>query len=76
MRIKVKTVKGTDKELAKKLFYSAWNLEYLSNIKYCKKLINFSPKYRLRVGDYRIFFDINDDIILIKNIKQRKDACK
>jgi len=30
--------------------------------------------YRLRVGDYRVLFDIEGDSILIYSIKHRKDA--
>lgn len=43
----------------------------ISNI---KKLINFTPNYRLRVGDYRILFDITDDKIQIARIRHRKDS--
>lgn len=43
----------------------------ISNI---KKLINFTPNYRLRVGDYRILFDIADDKIQIARIRHRKDS--
>ncbi len=40
-----------------------------------KKLINFTSAYRLRVGDYRILFDIvNDDTIEVARIKHRKDS--
>ena len=39
-----------------------------------KQLTNFSPEYRLRVGDYRILFEIEEDKIIIYRIRQRKDA--
>ena len=39
-----------------------------------KKLTNYYPPYRFRVGNYRILFDIKDDIIFIINIKHRKEA--
>ena len=41
-----------------------------------KKLTNFTPEYRLRVGKYRILFRLDDDIISIHRIKHRKDAYK
>ena len=43
----------------------------LSNI---KKLINFTPSYRLRVGNYRVLFDVVDDTIEVAAIKHRKES--
>lgn len=39
-----------------------------------KRLTNFTPEYRLRVGDYRILFETQGDKVLIYRIKHRKDA--
>jgi mRNA interferase RelE/StbE len=39
-----------------------------------KKLTNFSPEYRLRVGNYRVLFEIEDQKILIYRVKHRNDA--
>ena len=39
-----------------------------------KKLTNFSPEYRLRVGNYRVLFEIKEQKIIIYRIKHRKDA--
>jgi mRNA interferase RelE/StbE len=39
-----------------------------------KKLTNFTPEYRLRVGDYRVLFEIENQIILIYRIKHRSKA--
>jgi mRNA interferase RelE/StbE len=39
-----------------------------------KKLTNFTPEYRLRVGNYRILFEIEEDVILIYSIKHRQNA--
>ena len=41
-----------------------------------KKLTNFTPEYRLRVGKYRILFILDGDVIRIHQIKHRKDAYK
>ena len=30
--------------------------------------------YRLRMGDYRILFDVEDDVIVIRRIGNRKDV--
>lgn len=39
-----------------------------------KQLTNFTPEYRLRVGDYRILFEIEDEEIIIYRIKHRSAA--
>ena len=39
-----------------------------------KKLKNHQPAYRLRVGQYRVLFDVIEDRIEIASIRHRKDA--
>ncbi len=41
-----------------------------------KKLTNFTPEYRLRIGDYRVLFEIEDNTgtIIVHRIRHRKDA--
>lgn len=39
-----------------------------------KKLTNFTPEYRLRVGDYRVLFEIEKDTIIIYRIKHRSQS--
>lgn len=39
-----------------------------------KRLTNFMPEYRLRVGDYRVLFETVGDKGLIYRIKHRRDA--
>jgi len=39
-----------------------------------KKLTDFTPEYRLRVGDYRILFEVDRDRIVIYRVLHRKDA--
>jgi len=39
-----------------------------------KRLTNFTPEYRLRVGDYRILFEIEDGKVVIYRIKHRSAA--
>ncbi len=46
----------------------------LGNMSNIKKLTNHQPRYRLRVGDYRILFDIEDNTIVVARILHRKDA--
>jgi len=46
-------------------------LRILKNI---KKLKDYYPPQRFRIGDYRVLFDIVDDKIIVVNIKHRKEA--
>ena len=39
-----------------------------------KKLTNFTPEYRLRVGDYRVLFEVVGRRIIVYRIIHRKDA--
>jgi mRNA interferase RelE/StbE len=39
-----------------------------------KKLTNVTPEYRLRVGNYRVLFEIENDNIMIYRIKPRDKA--
>lgn len=39
-----------------------------------KKLTHFTPEYRLRVGDYRILFKVENETVMIYRILHRKDA--
>jgi mRNA interferase RelE/StbE len=39
-----------------------------------KKLTNFTPEYRLRVGDYRVLFELEAGRVVIYRIKHRKNA--
>ena len=52
------------------------NLEKFPDISNVKKLTNFEPAYRLRVGNYRILFDVLDDSIDIGRVLHRKDSYK
>lgn len=39
-----------------------------------KRLTNFTPEYRLRVGDYRVLFQVEDDRVMIFRILPRDKA--
>ena len=39
-----------------------------------KKLTNLMPEYRLRVGDYRVLFEIEERVIVIYRIPHRREA--
>ncbi|MEA5514861.1 type II toxin-antitoxin system RelE family toxin [Nodularia sp. UHCC 0506] len=39
-----------------------------------KRLTNFTPEYRLRVGDYRVLFELAEATIIIYRVKHRSKA--
>lgn len=41
-----------------------------------KRLTNFTPEYRLRVGDYRLLFEVEGRKVVIYRVLHRKDAYK
>jgi mRNA interferase RelE/StbE len=41
-----------------------------------KHLTNFTPEYRLRVGNYRVLFEVEGAKVVIYRVRHRKDAYK
>jgi len=41
-----------------------------------KKLTDYTPEYRLRVGAYRVLFEVHENVITIYHIKHRGEAYK
>ena len=39
-----------------------------------KRLTNFTPEYRLRVREYRVLFEIEEETIVIYRIRHRREA--
>jgi mRNA interferase RelE/StbE len=39
-----------------------------------KRLTNFTPEYHLRVGDYRVLFEIEKETIVIYRIRHRREV--
>ena len=39
-----------------------------------KRLTNHEPAWRLRVGDYRVLFDVAGDRVLVQTIRHRREA--
>ncbi len=39
-----------------------------------KKLAGQAGKYRLRVGDFRVLFTLEKDLVFVHQVKDRKDA--
>ena len=69
----IKDLDGLPREMARRILDKAGALRNsLSGD--VKSLTNHSPEYRLRVGDYRVLFDVDGDIITIYRVKHRKNA--
>ncbi|NOR55254.1 MAG: type II toxin-antitoxin system RelE/ParE family toxin [Sulfurovum sp.] len=51
-------------------------LEKYPHIPNLKKLTNFEPPYRLRVGNYRVLFDIENNTITVYRVRHRKESYK
>jgi mRNA interferase RelE/StbE len=49
-------------------------LKNFPNLQNIKKLTNFEPAYRLRVGDYRVLFDVEKELIIIGRVLHRKES--
>ena len=39
-----------------------------------KRLTNFTPEYRLRVGEYRVLFELVGNRIVVYHVRHRKEA--
>jgi len=39
-----------------------------------KRLTNFTPEYRFRVGDYRVLFEVEKETIVIYRIRHRREV--
>ena len=70
----IKDLRKIDHEVKDRLHDKIESLANFPDVSNMKKLTNFEPAYRVRVGDYRILFDVNDDVIEIGRILHRKDS--
>ncbi len=64
---------ATDKN---RIYHKINELKSFPDISNCKKLTNFEPAYRIRVGNYRILFDVIENIIEIGRVLHRKESYK
>lgn len=72
----IKDLSKLDKTEAKKILNKISELAKYPHIPNIKKLTNFEPPYRLRVGNYRVLFDIEDTTLTIYKVRHRKDIYK
>lgn len=71
-KIAVKYINSTDKSTKKRLKEAIEKIP-LGDI---KKLKGYKSEYRLRVGDLRVLFTLDNDVIIINSILPRGQAYK
>ncbi len=70
----VKDLKSISEPFKTKLHEKILELQKFPDLQNIKKLTNFEPAYRLRVGDYRILFDVLDDSVVIGRVLHRQKS--
>lgn len=71
-----KDLSRIDKKEASRLFEKIEALQDFPDISNIKRLTNHIPRYRYRVGNYRILFDIEGDTLKVYRVLHRKDSYK
>jgi len=71
-----KDLSKLDKKEASRLFEKIEALQDFPDIANIKRLTNHIPRYRYRVGNYRILFDIEGDTLKVYRVLHRKDSYK
>lgn len=71
-----KDLRGIDKKWIPKIVAAIESLEAEPRPAGCKKLIGSEHTYRVRIGDYRVIYEIQDDklIVLVVKIRHRRDV--
>ena len=70
----IKDLKSISEPYKTKLHNKILELQKFPNLQNIKKLTNFEPAYRLRVGNYRVLFDVIDDTIIIGRVLHRQNS--
>ncbi len=70
----IKDLEKIDVNQKEKIHSALLKLKDFPEVSNIKKLTRFEPAYRLRVGSYRILFDVFENNIEIGRILHRKDS--
>jgi len=70
----IKDLSKIHKALAQKILSKIEALEAFPQVPNLKRLTNFEPPYRLRVGNYRVLFDVEGDTLTVYRVKHRKES--
>ena len=70
----IKDLKQISEPYKTKIHNKILELKNFPNLQNIKKLTNFEPAYRLRIGDYRVLFDVENELIIIGRVLHRKES--
>jgi len=70
----IKDLKSISEPYKTKLHNKILELQKFPNLQNIKKLTNFEPAYRLRVGNYRVLFDVVEYTIIIGRVLHRQNS--
>ena len=70
----IKDLKQISEPFKSKIHNKILELKNFPNVSNVKKLTNFEPSYRLRVGNYRVLFDVFDNTVIIGRVLHRQNS--
>lgn len=70
----IKDLSKIHKSEVSKILSKIEELEKFPKVPNLKKLTNFEPPYSLRVGNYRVLFDVEGDTLTVYRVKHRKES--
>ena len=72
----IQKLSDKDRDIVAKVIVSVKNADSLQNIHNCKKLSGFNNAYRIRIGNYRLFFIfvIIEDVVYFQYLLHRGEA--
>jgi mRNA interferase RelE/StbE len=72
----IKDLQRIDRQQKQRLHEAIGTLGDFPAVPNLKRLTNFEPAYRLRVGDYRVLFDVVEETIVIGRVLHRRESYK
>ena len=70
----LKDLKKMPKARAAHVLEKIETLESFPEVPNIKRLTHFEPPFRMRVGEYRVLFDVEDDMLTVYRVKHRKES--
>ena len=70
----IKDLQKINEPFKSKLHEKIISLKNFPDVSNIKKLTNFEPAYRMRVGDYRVLFDVVEDTIFVGRVLHRQES--
>ena len=72
----IKDLKSSSEPFKKNIENKILELKNFPDVQNIKKLTNFQPIYRMRIGNYRVLFDIVEDDLIIARVIHRQSSYK